>query len=75
MLNNLFNTLAFRSGGGQSYLFWGAWLAHNANSLTSLQDANGPLVQGQFMATCPALYVFEKVLVKSTPRSPRCSTS
>jgi phospholipid/cholesterol/gamma-HCH transport system substrate-binding protein len=67
VLNTLFNTLAYKAPGSDSYLFWGAWLAHNADTLTTLQDANGPLINGMFMATCPALYVFEKLLIKSTP--------
>lgn len=67
VLNTLFNTLAYKAPGSNSYLFWGAWLAHNANALTSLQDANGPIVQGQFMSNCTSLNLFEKVLVHSVP--------
>jgi phospholipid/cholesterol/gamma-HCH transport system substrate-binding protein len=67
VLNALFNTLAYQGAGDHSYLFWGSWLAHNADSLTSLQDANGPIIQGQFMGACPALNLFEKVLVHSVP--------
>jgi len=56
VLNTLFNTLAFQPGGGeQGYLFWGAWLAHIAASLTDTQDAQGPIVRGIFMATCSQL--------------------
>lgn len=67
VLNTLFNTLAYKAPGSNSYLFWGAWLAHNADTLTSLQDANGPIVDGVFMADCPSLNLFEKVLVTSVP--------
>ena len=37
VLNALFNTLAYTAPGGASkpYLFWGAWLSHIADSLTS----------------------------------------
>ncbi len=67
VLNTLFNTLAYqRPGAEPSYLFWGAWLAHNADSLTSLQDANGALIQGQFLASCPALQLLSG-LEASTP--------
>jgi phospholipid/cholesterol/gamma-HCH transport system substrate-binding protein len=60
VLNTLFNTLAYQPGHGQqSYLFWGSWLAHIADSLTSSQDANGPVVQGVFMGTCAELNFFE----------------
>jgi phospholipid/cholesterol/gamma-HCH transport system substrate-binding protein len=60
VLNTLFDTLAYQpSGGRQSYLFWGSWLAHIADSLTSAQDANGPVLQGIFMGTCAELNFFE----------------
>ncbi|MFZ0091634.1 MAG: MlaD family protein [Solirubrobacteraceae bacterium] len=60
VLNDLVNTLAYQpSGGRQSYLFWGSWLAHIADSLTSSQDADGSIVQGIFMGTCAELNFFE----------------
>lgn len=56
VLNTLFNLLAYQQKGGKpSYLFWGSWLAHNANSLTSLQDADGAAIQSLFTASCPGL--------------------
>ena len=63
VLNALFNELAHRPGAGQqSYLFWGSWLAHIANSLTSAQDANGSVLQGLFMGTCSQLNFFDNQL-------------
>ncbi len=59
VLNALFNTLAYRSKGAPSYLFWGAWLAHITDSLTSAQDANGSVIQGLFDGTCGELNFFE----------------
>jgi len=60
VLNALFNTLAYQpKGAQQSYLYWGSWLAHIADSLVSGQDANGAFVQGLFMGTCPELNFFE----------------
>ncbi len=60
VLNALFNTLAYQpSGGQQSYLFWGSWLGHIADSLADAQDANGPVLQGLFMGTCAELNFFE----------------
>jgi phospholipid/cholesterol/gamma-HCH transport system substrate-binding protein len=59
VLNTLFNTLAYQKGPSPSYLYWGSWLAHNADSLVSAQDANGAFVQGIFMGTCPQLNYFE----------------
>jgi phospholipid/cholesterol/gamma-HCH transport system substrate-binding protein len=68
VFNHLFNTLAYNPGGGQSsYLFWGSWLAHNAASLTDTQDANGPIVRGLFMASCPQLNLLEVTLPTSDP--------
>lgn len=60
VLNELFNTLAHQPASGPpGYLFWGSWLAHIADSLTSAQDANGSVLQGMFMGTCAELNFFE----------------
>jgi phospholipid/cholesterol/gamma-HCH transport system substrate-binding protein len=68
VLNALLNTLAYSPGSGSKpYLFWGAWLGHIAASLTSTQDANGPIVQSMFMATCPGLNLLETALQHSVP--------
>jgi phospholipid/cholesterol/gamma-HCH transport system substrate-binding protein len=68
VLNDLFNTLAYqKKGGAPGYLFWGSWLSHIADSLTSAQDANGPVLQGIFMGTCLELNFFEQTLQPSSP--------
>jgi phospholipid/cholesterol/gamma-HCH transport system substrate-binding protein len=68
VLNVLFNTLAYQPGGKQQgYLFWGSWLAHIANSLTSTQDAQGPIVRGVFFAPCTSLNLFEVALADANP--------
>jgi phospholipid/cholesterol/gamma-HCH transport system substrate-binding protein len=68
VLNALFNTLAYQPGGSeQGYLFWGSWLSHIASSLTSQQDAQGPILRGTFMASCSELRLFEATLAQSTP--------
>src|SRR5205807_5299251 len=68
VLNELLNTLASKPGGGQqSYLFWGSWLAHNADSLTSLQDAHGPTLEGLFMGVCPELQLLEQTIQQGSP--------
>jgi phospholipid/cholesterol/gamma-HCH transport system substrate-binding protein len=68
VLNKLVNTLAYQQKGGEpSYLYWGSWLAHNLDSLTSLQDGVGPMIQGQFMASCPSLNLLEVALQPGTP--------
>jgi phospholipid/cholesterol/gamma-HCH transport system substrate-binding protein len=66
-LNTLFNELAYKAKGSQSYLYWGSWLSHIAMSLTRLQDAHGPLVQGIVMGTCSQLNLFEVTLVSGNP--------
>jgi len=68
VINALFNTLAFQpSSGAQGYLFWGSWLSHIAASLTAQQDAQGPIVRGLFMASCPTLQLLEVTLRQSDP--------
>jgi phospholipid/cholesterol/gamma-HCH transport system substrate-binding protein len=67
VLNALFNTLAYQPKGRQGYLFWGSWLSHIADTLTSTQDAQGPIVRGLFMATCGGLNLFEVGLANSDP--------
>jgi phospholipid/cholesterol/gamma-HCH transport system substrate-binding protein len=68
VLNATLNTLAYTpSPGSKPYLFWGAWLGHIAADLTSMQDANGQIVQTQFMATCPGLSLLENVLQHTVP--------
>jgi phospholipid/cholesterol/gamma-HCH transport system substrate-binding protein len=68
VINTLFNTLAYQpSGREQGYLFWGSWLAHIANSLTDLQDAQGPTVRGIFMATCRQLNLLETTIQAGSP--------
>jgi phospholipid/cholesterol/gamma-HCH transport system substrate-binding protein len=68
VLDALGNTLGHQPGGGkQSYLFWGSWLSHIADSLTNAQDAHGAVVRGIFMASCPSLNLFETSLPRSSP--------
>jgi phospholipid/cholesterol/gamma-HCH transport system substrate-binding protein len=67
-LNTAFNELAYAPGQGrQGYLFYGAWLAHIADSLTSNQDANGAVLQGQLMANCASLGTYEYVVQPNSP--------
>jgi phospholipid/cholesterol/gamma-HCH transport system substrate-binding protein len=68
VLNTLFNALAHQPGGSeQGYLFWGSWLSHIASSLTSQQDAQGPIVRGTYMASCSELQLFQVSLKESVP--------
>jgi phospholipid/cholesterol/gamma-HCH transport system substrate-binding protein len=53
VLNRFFNELAYDPpGDAQSYLFWSAWAAHAGVSLTSLQDAHGPMLRGAVVEPC-----------------------
>ena len=53
MLNNFFNTLAYDPpGDSKSYLFWSGWAAHTGTTLTSLQDAHGPMLRGIVLVSC-----------------------
>lgn len=68
VLNTLFNTIAYQPHGSeQGYLFWGSWLSHVADLLTSQQDTHGPIVRGTFMASCTELHLFEVTLIQATP--------
>jgi phospholipid/cholesterol/gamma-HCH transport system substrate-binding protein len=67
VFNRLFNELAYQPRGENGYLFYGSWLSHIANSLTSTQDAQGPIVRGTFMAACPALNLLEVTIQKGSP--------
>jgi phospholipid/cholesterol/gamma-HCH transport system substrate-binding protein len=59
VLDELTNMLAYNPGGDEEgYLFWLAWFAHNAQSMLSTGDANGPLWHGAIAVSCstPAVY-------------------
>ena len=55
VLNTLFNTLAYQPGGGrQSYLFWGTWLAHIADSLPAPRTPTARSSRGSSWAPAPS---------------------
>ncbi len=55
VLNHLLNAAAYRKkGGAPSYLYWGSWAAHNLDSITSLQDGNGSILQGYLQTSGPS---------------------
>ena len=56
VLNHLVNMLGYNPGGGQhGYLWWLAWLDHNARTLFSIQDANGVCRPLFLQASCASL--------------------
>ncbi|HSJ18116.1 MAG TPA: MlaD family protein [Solirubrobacterales bacterium] len=61
-LNEVFNALAFNPDGPQeSYLFWAAWLNHNLNALSFIQDAHGPIPRGLVLVSCATAGLAENV--------------
>jgi len=65
-LNLLFNALAFNPQGAQEgYLFWLAWLNHNLNAVSFVQDANGPVSRGLVMLSCATSVLAEQVATQS----------
>jgi phospholipid/cholesterol/gamma-HCH transport system substrate-binding protein len=72
VLNHLFNMLGFNQNGREAptvatrdegYLFWLAWLNHNAASVFSVSDANGPIRALTLGARCTML----RQIADSTP--------
>ena len=52
-LNYVVNQLAYNPPGSEEgYLFWFAWFMHNANSILSIEDANGAVWRGLAMVGC-----------------------
>jgi phospholipid/cholesterol/gamma-HCH transport system substrate-binding protein len=61
-LNELFNALTFNPDGAQEgYLFWLAWLNHNLNALSFIQDANGPIPRGLVQISCQGAVLADQV--------------
>jgi phospholipid/cholesterol/gamma-HCH transport system substrate-binding protein len=59
VLNHLFNMLGYNPGGNQhGYLWWLAWLDHNARTLFSNQDANGVFRPLFLQFSCQQLGMF-----------------
>jgi len=56
VLNYLANELGYNPpGSDEGFLFYLAWFVHNANSLVSVDDANGAVVRGLAMFSCSTL--------------------
>jgi phospholipid/cholesterol/gamma-HCH transport system substrate-binding protein len=56
-LNSLFNTLAFKPKGRESYLFYLPWVNHNLNATFNIADAAGPIQRGLVMISCNGAYL------------------
>lgn len=55
VINDLLNTLTYKSAKQESFLFYLAWANHIAATLYSAQDAHGPTRRGMFLASCAGL--------------------
>jgi phospholipid/cholesterol/gamma-HCH transport system substrate-binding protein len=51
-LNALFNELAYKPSGKQSYLFYLPWINHDLNATYNLQEPAGPLQRALIMISC-----------------------
>jgi phospholipid/cholesterol/gamma-HCH transport system substrate-binding protein len=73
VLNHLFNLAGYnpdgredpgKDGRQEGYLFWLAWLQHNAAALFSTSDANGPFRPVTLGGTCG---VFKSITSENPP--------
>lgn len=56
VLDYVVNELAYNPPAPhRGYLFWLAWFAHNANSMLSVEDANGAFWRGQLITSCGSI--------------------
>jgi phospholipid/cholesterol/gamma-HCH transport system substrate-binding protein len=63
-LNRFFNAWAYNPPGpDEGYLFWTAWLNHNANNTALLEDANGPLPRGVVLQSCATARLAESLAI------------
>jgi phospholipid/cholesterol/gamma-HCH transport system substrate-binding protein len=53
--NELVHTPSAPTATDRGYLFWMAWLAHNAASVLSTRDADGSIVRGLQLLSCESL--------------------
>jgi phospholipid/cholesterol/gamma-HCH transport system substrate-binding protein len=51
-LNSFMNQIAYKPKGGESGLFYLAWLNHNFNAAFNLQDGAGPILRATLLTSC-----------------------
>lgn len=72
------NELAYNPpGSDEGYLYWLAWFAHNAASVGSTQDAQGPVTRGIALFSCDSLAnasLIRDLLPFILPTLPVCTT-
>jgi phospholipid/cholesterol/gamma-HCH transport system substrate-binding protein len=61
-------------GPEEGYLFWTAWFAHNANSILSIDDAQGVAWRGALLVSCSSYGALQQAapLLATLAASPAC---
>ena len=75
VLNYVVNELGHNpEGSEEGYLFWLAWFAHNANSILSIDDAQGVAWRGALLMSCSTYGALESTapLVAAAFAAPAC---
>ena len=75
VLTRVVNELGFNPDGPEEgYLFWTAWFAHNANSILSVDDAQGVAWRGALMMSCSSYGAVEQAapLLAALAAAPVC---
>ena len=63
VVNSALNELAYNPPGSEEgFLFWNSWVNHDAASIFSTQDANGPIRRGLIVASCQSLELLENIV-------------
>jgi phospholipid/cholesterol/gamma-HCH transport system substrate-binding protein len=66
VLNSLLNELAFNPPGPEEgFIFWNAWVNHDAASIFATQDAHGPIRRGVVVASCQSLQLLENITAQN----------
>jgi phospholipid/cholesterol/gamma-HCH transport system substrate-binding protein len=64
VVNFFLNELAFNPPGAEEgFIFWNAWVNHDAASVFSTQDAHGPIRRGVVVASCQSLQLLENIVM------------
>ncbi len=76
VLNYVVNEMGYNpSGPEEGYLFWSAWFFHNADSILSIEDAQGAAWRGGLITSCSTLAALPQAnaaLASVMPQLPVC---
>ena len=71
VLNYVVNELGYNSPGPEEgYLFWAAWFFHNADSILSIEDAQGATWRGGLILSCSTLSSLPGKQIPACPKDP-----